>query len=247
MTYQAWRGEPRARGKRVEGAPTAGDCVDCSLCVTVCPTGIDIRDGIQLECINCGLCMDACDHVMERTGQAKGLITWDTLARQAAKKLGKHEPIRFLRPRTLIYVSALTIAVIGLTTALLTRSTLGLSVLRDRAPLFVPLADGSLRNGYTLKIVNKSQTNGAFDLSISGLPDAKLAVAEGDPTPSSTVHVLGSSDEVKTFRLLVTARPAALTDGSQPVDFILRDTATGAQTVYHSVFMGPVGYSGGAH
>jgi cytochrome c oxidase accessory protein FixG len=246
VTYQAWRGEPRARGKRVEGGPTTGDCVDCSLCVTVCPTGIDIRDGIQLECINCGLCMDACDHVMERTGQAKGLITWDTLARQAAKKAGTHEPIRFFRPRTIIYMSALTIAVIGLTAALLTRSTLGLSVLRDRAPLFVPLADGSLRNGYTVKIVNKSQTNGAYDLSIGGLPDAKMAIAEGDPTPSSTVRVLGSSDEVETFRLLVTARPAALTDGSLPVDFILRDTTTGAQTVYHSVFMGPAGYAGGA-
>nr|WP_294543488.1 cytochrome c oxidase accessory protein CcoG [uncultured Rhodopila sp.] len=245
VTYQAWRGEPRLRGKRAEGGPAAGDCVDCSLCVTVCPTGIDIRDGIQLECINCGLCMDACNHVMERTGRPKGLIAWDTLARQAAKKLGTHEPIRFFRPRTMIYVTALTIAVIGLSTALLTRSTLGLSVLRDRAPLFVPLADGSLRNGYTLKIVNKSQTNGAYDLSISGLPDAKLAIAEGDTTPGSTLRVLGSSDEVETFRLLVTARPAALTDGSQPVDFILRDTTTGAQTVYHSVFMGPAGYAGG--
>ncbi len=244
VTYQAWRGEPRLRGKRHEDGPPAGDCVDCNLCVTACPTGIDIRDGIQLECINCGLCMDACNHVMERTGRPRGLITWDTLARQAAKKSGKHEPIRLLRARTVIYVSALAIAITGLSTALLTRSTLGLSVQRDRAPLFVPLADGSLRNGYTLKIVNKSQANGAYDLSISGLPGAVMTIAEADQTPMPVLRVLGSSDGVETLRLLVTARPADLKDGSQPVDFVLRDTATGAQTEYHSVFMGPAGYAG---
>ncbi len=244
VTYQSWRGEPRARGKRGEGVTGVGDCVDCGVCVTACPTGIDIRDGIQLECINCGLCMDACDHVMQRTGQAKGLITWDTLARQAAKKAGTHEAIRFFRPRTLIYVTALTVAVIALSTALLTRSTLALSVLRDRAPLFVPLADGSIRNGYTLKIVNKSQVNGAFDLSVGGLPGAGMAIAEGDPTPAPVLRLLGSSDGIETFRLLVTARPAHLSDGSQPIDFILRDTTTGAQTVYHSIFMGPSGYAG---
>ena len=115
---------------------------------------------------------------------------------------------------------------------------------RDRAPLFVPLADGSLRNGYTVKISNKSQTNGAYDLNASGLPGAVMAIAEGDPTPSPVLRVLGSSDQVETLRLLVTARPAALPDGSQPIDFILRDTTTGTQTVYHSVFMGPVGYAG---
>ena len=245
VTYQGWRGEPRARGKRGEGVTGVGDCVDCGVCVTACPTGIDIRDGIQLECINCGLCMDACDHVMDRTGQAKGLITWDTMARQVAKKSGTVEPIHLLRPRTLIYVTALTVAVIALSVALATRSTLGLSVQRDRAPLFVPLANGSIRNGYTLKIVNKSQLNGAYDLSIGGLTGAGMAIAESDPTPEPMLRLLGSSDEVETFRLLVTARPDKLVDGAQPMDFILRDTTTGAQTVYHSTFMGPPGYAGG--
>jgi len=189
--------------------------------------------------------MDACDHVMERTGRPKGLITWDTLTRQVSKKTGTPAPIRFIRPRTVIYVSALLIAITLLGVALVTRSTLGLSVQRDRAPLFVRLADGSLRNGYTLKIVNKSQTNSAFDLSTGGLPGAVMAIAEGDPTPMPVVRVHGSADQVETLRLLVTARPAELKDGAQPVDFILRDTATGAQTVYHSSFMGPPSYTGG--
>jgi cytochrome c oxidase accessory protein FixG len=231
VTYQGWRGEPRARGKRVEGAAPAGDCIDCGACVTACPTGIDIRDGIQLECINCGLCIDACNHVMERTHRDKWLITWDTLARQAAKKTGQQQPIKIFRPRTIIYLSVLTVAIIGLTTALLTRSTLILSVQRDRAPVYVPLADGSLRNGYTVKIANKTQSSATFDLRVDGMPGATLALPE--------------SDQVDTFRVLVTARPTALTDGAQPVDFVLRDVVTGKTTVYHSTFMGPQGYAGG--
>jgi cytochrome c oxidase accessory protein FixG len=246
VTYQGWRGEPRTRGKCHEDGPPAGDCIDCGACVTACPTGIDIRDGIQMECINCGLCMDACNHVMERTSRDTWLITWDTLSRQAAKKTGQHEPIRFFRPRTVIYVSALLVAMIALSVALVTRSTLSLSVQRDRAPLFVPLADGSLRNGYTMKIANKTQVNAAFDLSISGLPGAAMAVAEANPTPVPILRVLGPADQVDSFRLLVTAQPAALVNGSQSVDFILRDTTTGAQTVYHSTFMGPIGYATGA-
>jgi cytochrome c oxidase accessory protein FixG len=243
VTYQAWRGEPRTRGKRHEGGPPAGDCVDCGACVTACPTGIDIRDGIQLECINCGLCIDACNHVMDRTHHDKWLITWDTEARQTAKKAGRHEAIRLIRPRTIIYLTVLLVAMIGLTTALLTRSTLGLSVQRDRAPVYVPLADGSLRNGYTVKIANKTQLSATFDLTVDGLPGAALVVAEGDPKPVPALRLSSASDEVSAFRVLVTARPAALKDGSQPVDFVLRNTTTGQQTVYHSTFMGPPAYA----
>ena len=245
VTYQAWRGDPRARGKRVAGAPPAGDCIDCGACVTACPTGIDIRDGIQLECINCGLCIDACNHVMERTKKEPWLITWDTMSRQAAKKAGRHEPIKIIRPRTLIYLGVLITAMAGMTIALLTRSTLELSVQRDRAPVFVPLADGSLRNGYTVKIANKTQIHAAFDLSVEGLPNAALTLAEGDPKPERSLRMLSASDEVDTFRVLVTASPAALPDGSVPVDFVLRNATTGKQTVYHSTFMGPRNYAGG--
>ena len=145
VTYQGWRGEPRTRGKRAADAPPAGDCVDCGACVTVCPTGIDIRDGIQLECISCGLCIDACNHVMERTGRPGWLITWDTLANQAAKAAGQHAPFRLLRPRTIIYLSALILAAVIMVVALALRPGIGLSVQHDRAPLFVRLADGNLR------------------------------------------------------------------------------------------------------
>ena len=232
VTYQSWRGEPRHRGK-TEG----GDCIDCGACVMACPTGIDIRDGIQLECINCGLCMDACDHVMERTQKPRGLITWDTLGRQAAKQQGRHEPIRFIRPRTIIYLGALTIGVAAMGAALALRATSGLSVQRDRAPLFVRLPDGGVRNGYTVKIVNKTQVNAAYDLALDGLSGATLAVAEVEAKPSATLRLLAAADRVDTFRVLVTARQ----DGSVPLNFVLRDTATGQQTTYRSSFIGPGG------
>jgi len=247
VTYQSWRGEPRSRGKRHEGATAAvGDCVDCGACVTACPTGIDIRDGIQLECINCGLCIDACNHVMERTDQDKWLITWDTLARQAAKKAGRQEPIRLFRPRTVIYVSVLLLAMVAMGVALASRSTLGLSVQRDRAPLFVLLGDGALRNGYTVKIANKTSAPATYELRLQGLEHAALSVAEDQSKPAPLLTLPVPADQIGTFRVLVTARPAGLTDGTRSVDFITRDTGSGEQTTYRSVFIGPATYAGGA-
>ncbi len=239
VTYQGWRGEPRVRGKRQDDAPPAGDCIDCGSCVTACPTGIDIRDGIQLECINCGLCIDACNHVMERTGRPKWLITWDTLADQAAKAAGQQTTLQILRPRTLIYISAMLVAVVVMTAALLTRSTLGLSVLHDRAPLFVRLPDGTLRNGYTIKVVNKAPNQTLYVLSSGGLPGAILAEANEGLGPADTLGLPVKADSVGTFRVLLSGQPDKLVDGSQPVDFTLRNAQTGEQTVYHSIFMGP--------
>jgi cytochrome c oxidase accessory protein FixG len=238
VTYQGWRGEPRSRGKRQDGVQ-AGDCIDCGACVTACPTGIDIRDGIQLECISCGLCVDACNHVMERTGRPKWLITWDTLADQAAKAEGRQATFRFFRPRTIIYVSALVIAVCVMTVALATRSSIGLSVLHDRAPLFVRLPDGSLRNGYTVKIVNKGQSQMLFELNTEGLQGAILTEADEGLGPSDRLGLPVKADTVGTWRVLVSGRPDALVDGSQKIDFVLRNAQTGEHTVYHSAFMGP--------
>jgi cytochrome c oxidase accessory protein FixG len=226
------------RGKRHDAEP-AGDCIDCGACVTACPTGIDIRDGIQLECINCGLCVDACNHVMERTGRPKWLITWDTLADQAAKAQGKQTTLHLLRPRTLIYVSALVLAAVVMTTALAMRSTLGLSVLHDRAPLFVRLPDGGLRNGYTVKIVNKAAWPVLYELRVDGVAGAILAEADEGLGPASRLGLMVGADTVGSFRITVAGDPDRLVDGSQGIDFNLRNTETGEQTVYRSLFMGP--------
>jgi cytochrome c oxidase accessory protein FixG len=242
VTYQAWRGEPRTRGKRAPGV-AAGDCIDCGACVTACPTGIDIRDGIQLECINCGLCIDACNHVMKRVGRPGWLITWDTLADQAAKAAGTHSGFRFFRPRTIIYLSALVLAAVIMIVALALRPGIGLSVQHDRAPLFVRLADGNLRNGYTVKIVNKAYVPVTFEITTRGLNGAVLTEPNEGLGPAATLGLPVGPDSVGTFRVLVAGQPTALAEGSQAIDFVLRDTMTGEQMTYHSVFMGPSGQS----
>ncbi len=241
VTYQAWRGEPRGHGKRDSGSEKLGDCVDCKACVNVCPTGIDIRDGVQLECIGCGLCVDACNDIMRRTGQPEYLVTWDTLARQQAKAAGRHEPIKILRARTVIYVAALLLSVSVMAAALATRSQVGLSVQRDRSPLFVKVSDGSLRNGYTVKIANKSRELADFALSIRGLEGAGIAVAEETVGRMPIRMLTVAPDSVGTFHVLLFGRPGRLNEGSQDIDFVLRNTDTNEIATYRSVFMGPGG------
>ena len=243
VTYQNWRGEPRGRGRRdadgMVGAEKLGDCIDCNACVNVCPTGVDIRDGVQLGCINCGLCVDACNEIMTKAGRPKWLILWDTLARQDAKTAqGRHEAIRLLRPRTLIYVTALVLATTVMGAALAMRNQVSLAVLHDRAPLFVKLRDGAIRNAYAIKISNKTPVPASFTLAIAGVPGARMTVAEdGDRQPTLSLNV--PIDAIGTFRVLVYGLPAQLLDGSQKLSFTLRNTATGETAEVASVFMGP--------
>jgi cytochrome c oxidase accessory protein FixG len=242
VSYQPTRGEPRGHGKR--GTPDAaglGACIDCAACVHACPTGIDIRDGVQLECINCGLCVDACNEMMVRTDQPKWLINWDTLAGQKAKAEGRHEPFHLLRPRTFIYVGAMLLALTVMGVALASRPMIELSVQHDRAPLFVKVRDGSIRNAYTIKISNKTQAPADFVLTVDGLPNRIMALADDTDPRSESLMLAVLADSIGTFRVLVYGRPTALVDGSQKVTVGLRNTDTGEQTTYTSVFMGPGG------
>jgi cytochrome c oxidase accessory protein FixG len=245
VTDRAWRGEPRTRGKQVPDGKTVGDCIDCGVCVAVCPTGVDIRDGLQLECINCGLCMDACNNVMTKLGRKRGLITWDTLVDQAAKATGKTVRPRFFRPRSLVYMAAVLVALVVMGAAMATRHTLSISVQRDRAPLFVTLADGQIRNGYLLRILNKTQAAGGYELRVGHLPGARIAIAESNVAPGASVILPVGADEIATFRVLVTATPRHLEHGSEKIEFLLRDIGTGDEAHYDSVFMGPVGFKPG--
>ena len=241
VTYQRWRGEPRGHGKRDAAGPKLGDCVDCKACIHACPTGIDIRDGVQLECINCGLCVDACNEIMEKVGHPKWLVTWDTLARQSAKAAGQHDALHLLRPRTFIYLTAMLLAVTVMGVALATRPMERISVQHDRAPLFAIVHDGSVRNGYTVKISNETLTATEFELRLSGLAQGGMILAESGAAPAERIVLPVAADSIGTFRILVYGRPGALADGSQRLDFSLRNPRTGEEAVYESVFMAPGG------
>jgi len=239
VTYQRWRGEPRGKLQKTADAPKLGDCIDCGNCVTVCPTGIDIRDGIQLECISCGLCVDACNHVMARTGRPAGLITWDTLSRQAAKAAGRTEVPHWIRPRTIIYAVAMAVAVVVMLVALATRPLIELSVIHDRAPLFVRLADGSFRNGYTIKLVNKTQRAATFELTVAGVPGLQMGLAEEGAPPGGKLSLDVPVDAIGTYRVLLTGKPTRFGEGALPVVFTLRDPVSGETATYNATFMGP--------
>ncbi len=171
VTYQKWRGEKRGKHKAGDGWEGRGDCVDCNLCVAVCPTGIDIRDGQQIECIGCSLCVDACTQTMDKVGRPRGLIRWDTLANQQVKertKGGQRAPWRPVRPRTVLYAGLLLVVSAIFLTAFVLRTTAELTVQRDRSPNFVRLSNGDIRNAYTVKILNKQRQEHRYRLSVSG-------------------------------------------------------------------------------
>jgi cytochrome c oxidase accessory protein FixG len=137
-----------------------GDCIDCTICVQVCPTGIDIRNGLQYECIACGACIDACDDVMEKMGYEPGLIRYTTQNAIDGK------PTRVLRPRVLVYGALLLVLVAGWAWGVTARSTLIAEVLRDRNALYRSAGDGRIENNYTLKLVNKDDRAQVYRISI---------------------------------------------------------------------------------
>ncbi len=237
VTYQNWRGEKRGPHKAGQGWEGRGDCIDCGQCVAACPTGIDIRDGAQLECIGCGLCIDACDDVMLRVQRPLKLITFDSLANQTAKSCGQQPKTRLVRPRSLLYLSLLGAIGAAMVYGLATRTTFSISVQRDRAPLFVKLADGSLRNGYAVKVINKTQETHYFTLETQELDRAILQVGESGDAPATAVVLPVPADSVGNFRILVHARSEG--PSSRPITFILRDATTGKTADYRSSFMGP--------
>jgi cytochrome c oxidase accessory protein FixG len=171
--YDPGRGEPRKKGKRING-DNVGDCVDCNQCVVVCPTGIDIRDGLQMECINCTQCIDACDNVMDRVGKPRGLIRFssqDGLAGKANK---------LVRPRTLIYPAILAIVFGGLAYAINDKSGFDARVIRGKGAPFTRLGDGQVSNPMNLRLVNRTDIDQLYSLEITSPDSAVLEVIDLD-------------------------------------------------------------------
>ncbi|MEW6639567.1 MAG: cytochrome c oxidase accessory protein CcoG [Pseudomonadota bacterium] len=230
VTYKYDRGEPRTSVKKAADArahgQSVGDCVDCRQCVAVCPTGIDIRDGAQLDCIQCGLCIDACDTVMAKIGRPARLIGYDNDINIQRRVAGKPEVFRPLRARTMVY--AALIAGVGaiMLYALATRVLLDVNVLHDRNPVAVRLSDGSIRNAYTIRLLNKRAFDQVVAIDVDGVPGATLQVIGMDAITQDRPAIVLGRDQTTEVRVLVTA-PGGSLPKSSPVTFHVTDIGLG--------------------
>ena len=233
ISYQEQRGEPRGRGGAREGL---GDCVNCNQCVVVCPMGIDIRDGMQLECISCALCVDACNSVMDKVGKPRGLVGYNTLANLDKGGELQRRHIRLVRPRTILYAALMVVVGGIMLAALLTRPTLEVNVQRDRNPLFVSLSNGDIRNGYTVKILNKVHQTRRFRMMIDGLPGAAVKViGRDDDAPLFEVK----PDRLGSFRVLISTAASNLSGETSDIRLRLIDQEDGTTAENDTVFRGP--------
>ena len=189
VAYDPTRGEPRMKGKtRPAGA---GDCIDCGACVTTCPTGIDIRDGLQMECIHCTQCADACDEIMTRVNKPKGLI------RYSSRELLEGHKRHLIRPRTVLYPLALALFLGAFTYALATRDAADVTVLGGQGEPFTRQADGQIANQLRVKIANRTDDDHDYRIEVVGAADGSVVV------PQNPLHVAtGQSAETPLFVLL---------------------------------------------
>jgi len=267
VTYNDWRGEPRSRHakKALAAGQSVGDCVDCNACVAVCPMGIDIRDGQQLECITCALCIDACDGVMDKLGRERGLISYATLsdynANMAVATAGGSSPVtpslvrtddgkftdrlahfhisKIFRPRTFIYLGAWSAVGLALLFSLLTRERLELNVLHDRNPQFVTLSDGSIRNGYTVKLLNMIPEPRMIVVTLQDLPGAEMSAVGVDLPPALSFTTLVEPDRLKTMKVFVRQPASAIKAPTQGFRFRIEDKAGLESAEYTATFNAP--------
>ena len=233
VTYDAARGEPRgARSRKADaGALGLGSCVDCSLCVQVCPTGIDIRKGLQYECIGCGACADVCDEVMDRMGYARGLVRYSTQNGMARGWTRAQMLRRALRPRILVYGAILAGLCVALATSLALRTPFRVDVIRDRGTLARTVEQGRIENVYRLQLMNATEAPQSMQIGVSGLDGIAVASA-------AAVEVLPA--EVRSVVLRVQVPPSAAGSGSHPIRFEVRSLSDPAIRVEEkSVFLVP--------
>jgi len=228
ISYDEARGEPR--GPRKKGADPKeaglGSCIDCSICVQVCPTGIDIRDGLQYQCIGCAACIDACDDVMDKMGYERGLVKYTTEHNLSGEKTN------FLRPRILIYAGILLAITIGTMIGIYNRPLLELDIIRDRNSLFRETGMGLVENVYTLKLINKDLKGHEFVIGIEGLEGMKLNL----PEPSIFVE----SGDVVELPVSIEIDPEKLEKRTSQIHFTMRATDTDELNIIEEArFLGP--------
>lgn len=228
VSYDFNRGEPRGKGSRKEAAASdKGDCVDCSMCVQVCPTGIDIRDGLQYQCIGCALCVDACDSIMEKINKPKGLIRYTTENELAGGKL------HVFRPRFFGYSFALITMMTLLAYAVFSRTPFELDIERDRGRLYQVTVNDTITNAYTLKLMNMSNEPHEYLISVEGLKGVNII---GKTDWALDVNQLKEVTLNLEIDPEVTKTKASKTD----IEFVITDAATGEEvTREESRFIAP--------
>lgn len=236
VAYRSGRGEPRGPHKKDESWDGRGDCVDCKQCVAACPMGIDIRDGAQLECINCALCVDACNSIMDRIGRPQGLIDYDTDINAQHKGSVKPMPFKPIRPRTIFYGVVLTFTSALMLYGLMTRSDLDVNVLHDRNPTFVRLSDGSIRNAYTVRLLNKTHNIQLIKMTVESNIDPIINVIGQEGEGSASLLEL-KTDRARSLRVLLKTDSADLRQSSTPINFIFENTETGEKISNPSMFL----------
>ena len=217
--YDTTRGETRGPRRRKEDPKELGlgDCVDCDLCVQVCPTGIDIRDGLQYECINCGACIDACDETMERMGYEKGLISYTS----EQKLEGKETHV--MRPKIIGYGLMLLVMIGMFITNILNLSSAELEIVRDRTALYRENSEGLIENTYTLKILNKTIETQIYDLSFTGLDDAQLIgpeqiVIKSGEILTQPISIAVDAYDIKEKKVMITIKLISTTGDVEEIE-----------------------------
>jgi cytochrome c oxidase accessory protein FixG len=211
ITYDPERGEPRgARKKNVDRTRMLGDCIDCGICVQVCPTGIDIRNGMQYECIACAACIDACDEVMDKVSSPRGLIRYSTENAMAKHYKARDILAHLMRPRTILYSFILLLIIVATAWGLTTRIPLKVDVIRDRSSLSREADDGRIENVYSLHIMNTDETDHRYAISVSGIEGVDIV---GD----RVIEVPAAS--AKTVLLSARVDAGVAKKGSTPIFF----------------------------
>jgi cytochrome c oxidase accessory protein FixG len=232
VTYDSARGEPRGTRSRQTDISTLnlGSCVDCSLCVQVCPTGIDIRNGLQHDCIGCGACVDVCDTVMDKMGYARGLIKYSTENAMLQQGGNTSAISHMLRPRVLIYAAVLGLIVLAMVVSLSTRTLFKVNVVRDRGVMAREVSEGNIENVYRLQVMNATEATQHYRISVTGLTGL-LVASENEVTVPST--------EAKWITVRLQAPLAAQTPGSHAMQFHIESLNTPGHQTEKSVFLFP--------
>ncbi len=233
IAYDAARGESRGT-RRKDADPKAlglGDCIDCGICVQVCPTGIDIRNGLQNECIGCAACIDACDQVMDKMNYPRGLIRYSTENAVSMRYTPTEILRRAARPRVIFYTAILVLLTAATAWSLAARIPLKVNVLKDRSVLSREADDGSIENAYRLQIMNTGDQTRSFRISVAGIDGIHLASPE-------RLTIAGGEIGIQTT--IVSAAPGASHAGASPISFTVADEKDPqVSVVEHSKFWMP--------